>query len=84
MDWRDVDNKLSSRGVKRECPICGHDEPWLHAERVIGLVLVEDDGRMRDRHVQAAGLGCENCGFLRLHNLQVLGISRVEPRPEAS
>ena len=41
------------------CPVCEHDEPWLHSERVVGLILVDDDGRLGERHVQAAGLGCE-------------------------
>jgi len=82
--WRDLDNKLSSRGVTRMCPVCEHDEPWLHSERVVGLILVDDDGRLGERHVQAAGLGCENCGFIRLHNLQVLGVPRVEEKPSAS
>src|SRR5438128_2299167 len=44
VDWRDLDNKLSSRGVTRMCPVCEHDEPWLHSERVVGLILVDDDG----------------------------------------
>jgi predicted RNA-binding Zn-ribbon protein involved in translation (DUF1610 family) len=80
VDWRDLDNKLSSRGVSRVCPICGHDEAWLHAERVVALALVEEEAEAPGRAVQAAALGCENCGYIRLHNLQVLGIPRVEPK----
>jgi hypothetical protein len=78
MDWKEIDNRLQARGVRRECPMCDSVE-WNAGDR--GLLLVSfDKGTLHldpaagaVQGVECASVTCANCGFVRLHSLEVLG-----------
>lgn len=76
MDWKDVSNRLASRGAGRECVQCG-GENWLplRVEDVqeAGIpVYVVATGKPIG-YIDVATLTCRNCGLLRLHSLEALG-----------
>lgn len=74
MDAREFSNFIESRGADRECPACGHDGEWARVQADSDLKLSTPDGDA----ILAAVLICQNCGFIRLHSVDVMRHALVE------
>jgi hypothetical protein len=78
MDWKEMYNRLQARGVQRECPMCNSPE-WNAGTRGVLLISFDEGTLHLDPHggnvqgVECASVICANCGFVRLHSLEVLG-----------
>ena len=77
-DTQKLDAELRRRGAELECPVCDR-RAWSSGAThvVVAAVQVEKPGTtfLDPTHgVAAACLVCKNCGFVRLHELGVLGI----------
>ena len=77
VDWREIDNFLTSRGVAPICPMC-EAESWRQGERAVMLVAIDaenqlaiDLGRGSSDGILCVPIVCDNCGFVRLHAPQV-------------
>jgi hypothetical protein len=77
-DWKDIANRLSSRGVQKKCPACGTGGFEIGTEP-FALMPVGADGRP---HLDDSGTApllmpfasarCGNCGYTALHSIDVL------------
>ena len=76
MDARELENFFTSRGADRDCPICGHDGKWARIEADTDLQLPTATGMGA---IDVAAVLCENCGFIRLHALDVMRHALVNP-----
>jgi hypothetical protein len=72
-DFDQIRAQLNAKGAGRACPACGVND-WIFGAENALLQAVADDFT-----VQAIGRGyglvpviCGNCGYVRLHNLDVL------------
>jgi hypothetical protein len=81
-----LSNALDARGAKPDCPMCDQNQ-WLsmslsgEMETLVlhtGLRASDTGGSAGrvdlDSGFAVVGLYCSNCGFLRLHRLDVLGL----------
>ena len=69
MDSRELNNFLTARGADSDCPACGHDGQWAGIEGDQDLKLSTADGAGQ---ISVAGMICQNCGFVRLHSVDVI------------
>ncbi len=79
IDWRDLLNRLESRGAKAECPFC-EGTLWMPGDASVALTVIGPDAKPGDVLVCAAFI-CVNCGFVRLHNPSVLDAAEESLRP---
>jgi hypothetical protein len=66
---------LASRGARRPCPACGHEQ-WDGWNQRLTLPRTLDD--MQSTPLEVIPLVCKNCGFVRLHSAHVLSDPRGE------
>lgn len=73
VDAGKLEVRLSDKGARQECPSCG-DIKWLVDDDPAALNAT--DGKtgevLLDAALDAAVMVCRNCGFVRLHAVQVL------------
>lgn len=69
---------LTSRGARKNCPLCGH-EVWNGWDERVSLPHAAGTPGA-DRGTEAFPLTCANCGFIRLQSAHVLNDPRT---PEA-
>jgi hypothetical protein len=66
-----VEAQLAAKGtVAAACPICESRRGWYFnpGERAV-LTGIKIDGTFR---MDCVMLGCSNCGFIRMHNVELL------------
>jgi hypothetical protein len=88
MDFEALSNTLYEKGARGNCAMCGQNN-WAvlgpsPTSKPLPIVLhaVQKDGSMElGRGVGAAGWVCGNCGFIRLHALDVLAPEEVPSEP---
>lgn len=76
-DWAEFDNLLKSRGVREDCPMCGHDD-WLPGHSLVAMTVLDDTTEAVLTHPVTGQVGsvsgalylCANCGFGRFHSPQ--------------
>jgi len=66
---------LGSRGARKNCPLCGHEE-WYGWDERVSLLHAVGSGAS-DRGTEAFPLTCANCGFIRLQSAHVLDDPRT-------
>jgi len=62
---------LNSRGVRLECPSCGHRE-WAPLDRNVVLPSSGMQPGLEAEGPECLAIACKRCGFVRLHSAQVL------------
>ena len=69
----ELDARLADRGARQDCPICGRLE-WTVDQAPAALNGMDPDTEeiLLNVGVSAAILVCKNCGFIRLHSVEVL------------
>jgi hypothetical protein len=67
---KDLFDFLDSRGARKNCPLCGHEDWHGWDERVLLPHALESTGA--DQGTEAFPLTCTNCGFIRLQSAHVL------------
>jgi hypothetical protein len=73
-DWRELFNRLESRGASEQCPSC-EGTLWMPGDEEVHLP-VSDGGVLK-----CAAFLCPNCGFVRLHAPKILDASEEDLRP---
>ena len=69
-DLAGVEAKLAAKGaVVRPCPVCETTEWFLNLGERVVLTGVEPGGTFR---MDCVILACSNCGFVRMHNVDLL------------
>lgn len=76
MDARELSNFFTARGVDRDCPACGFDGQWA---RIEGDSDLEIPTMHVGTSIPVAAVLCQNCGFVRMHSLDVIRHLLVEP-----
>jgi len=78
-EWAPVEEALKRAGAKVACPICGTSEWRVFAigpkHALGGIPLKLSEGRFdiaTATFIDAYGMACDNCGFIRLHSSKVL------------
>lgn len=75
-DFDELVKRLDEKKAKIECPICGHAQ-WVIKSGDYGWpnVLAWSNGRAEAYFsgFDVVALSCANCGFLRLHDVEMLG-----------
>jgi hypothetical protein len=67
-----LDMRLADKGARQECHSCGGIK-WIVDDNPAAVHAVDADGSViLDAAVEAAVMICRNCGFVRLHAVQVL------------
>jgi hypothetical protein len=70
--------RLYEKGARSDCAMCGEDN-WrglgtVTTAQPMLLATVGEDGHVDPKTgFQVMGWACDNCGFVRLHSLDVLG-----------
>lgn len=66
---------LQQRGASGQCPSCGHND-WGMGDAPLMLSAMDPDSGalMVGQGIQAVLVGCNRCGFLRLHSPAALGV----------
>ena len=72
---RDLFDFLASRGARKACPLCGHEQ-WDGGEQRLSLPRTLT-GAEHDP-LEVIPLVCRNCGFVRLHSSRMLSDPRDE------
>lgn len=72
---RDLVDFLASRGARKQCPLCGHED-WAGWDQRIALSRVHEGSDTAPLDV--IPLLCRNCGYVRLHSAHVLSDPRDE------
>ena len=67
---------LNSRGARKNCPLCGHEE-WNGWDERVKLPHAPGTKTI-DRQTEVIPLTCANCGFVRLQSAHVLEDPRGE------
>lgn len=62
---------LDKAHARRDCPCCGNKE-WTAWEKVTSLALPTADPANEAVAIEALGLTCAQCGFVRFHAAQAL------------
>jgi predicted RNA-binding Zn-ribbon protein involved in translation (DUF1610 family) len=70
---------LGSRGARKNCPLCGHED-WDGWDERVALPPVAGPTTI-DRGTEVIPLTCANCGFVRLQSAHVLDDPRGGPTP---
>jgi predicted Zn-ribbon and HTH transcriptional regulator len=74
---RDLSDFLASRGARKACPLCGHED-WDGWDQRLTVPRALNGTEYEPLVV--IPLLCRNCGFVRLHASHVLG----DPRDEST
>jgi hypothetical protein len=79
-DWRELDNRIRSRGADRPCAACGSTD-WNAATRRVLMITASEQGQAhinidtgRVEGIECATITCANCGLVRIHALAELGL----------
>ena len=72
---RDIFDFLASRGARKACPVCAHED-WDGWDRRSTLPRWLDEAGHDP--LEVIPLLCRNCGFVRLHSSHVLSDPRDE------
>lgn len=64
---------LKERNAFGKCPVCGSADLAVNS----GLAIHEMHGSMTSNKATCAIVVCENCGFIREHSLDALGINVI-------
>lgn len=78
MDRRELGNFFTSRGADRDCPACGYDGQWIRVEADRDILLVAQ-GSGGSEGIPVTAVLCRNCGFVRLHAIDVVLDKIVDP-----
>ena len=75
-DYEPLNQRLLKVGARDECVMCGHNE-WIGIGRdrtqlILLPIANELDEWETGNALGVAGWACGNCGFIRLHALDVL------------
>ncbi len=76
--YEELRTQLNARGADQSCPICRHHR-WLELggnsdPEPIVLATVQAKGSVKaGRGYGVVGWSCGNCGFVRLHTMDILG-----------
>lgn len=62
---------LNARGVRLECPSCGHTE-WAPLDTNVVLPSSAPQPGFDATGPECLAIACKHCGFVRLHSAQVL------------
>lgn len=67
--------KLSERGMRPQCEICGHND-WAVVDQAVSVQITDLSGgfTIPPPQIPCAGLVCNNCGNLRLFALGALDL----------
>jgi hypothetical protein len=72
---RIIGERLERVGAKRECPVCDHVS-WGVSPGTFALIPIENGklmvGREFGRASALQAVVCNNCGFVRLHAIDIL------------
>ena len=76
IDYKPLNERLLAVGARAECLICGHNN-WVglgpdRTEFTLLPTANELDEWETGRALAVATWACANCGFLRLHSLDIL------------
>jgi hypothetical protein len=66
---------LASRGARKACPVCAHED-WDGWDQRVALTRTLDGEDHAS--IEVVPLLCRNCGFVRLHSAHVLSDPRDE------
>ena len=62
------------KGLTGECPFCNHTS-WAPGESTYLVQALDASGGVEaGRGFHAAAIICRNCGFIRLHHADILGV----------
>lgn len=77
LDYERLIERLYAKGARTDCVMCGKDE-WRglgtsSTAQTMLLTTVGEGGQVDPKTgFQVMGWACDNCGFVRLHSLDVL------------
>jgi predicted RNA-binding Zn-ribbon protein involved in translation (DUF1610 family) len=73
IDVQKLDVKLADKGASQECPVCGGIHWTADGTPAAVHAIDPDEGEVNlGTAVPAAIFVCSNCGFIRLHALDVV------------
>jgi hypothetical protein len=73
IDVSELNVRLADRGANRACPVCTRVD-WIVDDTPAAINAADPDTEttLVGVSVPAAILVCRNCGFIRLHSVEVL------------
>lgn len=78
-----VEKALSARGVRTDCPMCGHNQ-WFVAAGFMQNILTGEPSihNLNNNILPAITIVCKKCGFISQHASKVLDV-RMEGSKDA-
>lgn len=78
-DTKQVEDALRAHGVKPECPSCSSKGGWGQQP----VLLLEDNPahRVGSKGYSMIAVACTSCGFTRLYQANILGLSQPSNDP---
>ena len=86
LDFKDkVLARLQERSVRAICEACGRTN-WSVVDQAVSVLITDLGGpfTIPPPQIPSAGLVCNNCGYVRLFALGVLGLLPSEPAQATS
>jgi predicted RNA-binding Zn-ribbon protein involved in translation (DUF1610 family) len=73
IDTTQLDIKLADKGANQKCPVCGRPNWTVDDDpAAVNAIDPDTDEILLGTALPAAVMVCKNCGFIRLHAVEVL------------
>ena len=77
VDYQQVERGFAARSVRSECPMCGHGAAAIDPNDYVVHAHIAGPPAGIEAFavgIEAIAVVCENCGFVRMHARNALGV----------